>query len=273
MNTNRSLYFLHIPKTGGMTVGVAIAKFLNRNQIAKYPPTPPPHPDVDGGYAFIQGHLGRYPISRIPNLTVATLVRDPLDRAISNFLYIYDRVLVNKPEYVAIEKMEDKLRYYLFEDPIYISHRNIQSKFICFEPEINNFKDIPDDIESDYQNRSKQWYLLDSELTFELAKKYIDSFEIVNTTNNVVLFTDRVVSWFNSNYPNMEFKTLDSGLFHINPSLVKTETDTYTTKSLKEVLTDEDIVKFLDLNDIDFELYSYVYEKERLIRENERLNG
>jgi hypothetical protein len=266
METHKALYFLHIPKTGGMTIGVGIARFLNRNGLAKYPPTPPPHPDVDEGYAFIQGHLGRYPISRVPNLTVATLVRDPLDRAISNFLYIYNRVLVNRPEYAAIEKMEDKLKFYLFDDVYYTAHRNIQSKFICSEPETNNFRNIPSDIEVDYRNRSKQWYLVDVDLSFDLVKSYIDSFEIVNTTNKVPVFLDRIITWFNQNYPNLSVKELEGGLTHINASLVEDNNQSYTTVDLKDKLTDEDIAKFLDLNSIDFELYEYVYNRE--VQEN-----
>lgn len=262
METNKTLYFLHIPKTGGMYVGSSIFRFLNRNGLPKYPPTPPPHADVDENYAFIQGHLGRYPISRVPNLTVATLVRDPLDRAISNFLYIYNRVLINRPEYVAIEKMEDKLRFYLFDDPYYTAHRNIQSKFICSEPETNNFRNIPTEIELDYRTRSKQWYLVDVDLSFDLVKSCIDSFEIVNTSNKVPVFLNRIIAWFNKNYPNLEVKELESGLTFTNASSVEESNQLYTTEDLKAKLTDEDIAKFLELNNIDFELYEYVYNRE-----------
>jgi hypothetical protein len=262
MNINKRLYFLHIPKTAGMTVAANFGQFLIKNNIPKYPPSPSPHPDISNDYAFIQGHLGKYPISRVDNLSVATLVRDPLDRAISNFLYIYNRVLANREEYINIEKIEDKLRYYLFDDLQYVSHRNIQSKFICSEPESNKFKDIPTEIESDYNNRSKQWYLKDIPITFDMVKQNIDSFEIVNTTNNIEVFIDRLVSWFNTNYPNLEFKSLEFQIFTINSSSLQLDEINYTTETLKELLVDEDISKFLDLNDIDFDLYSYVYEKE-----------
>jgi len=262
MTTNKTLYFLHIPKTAGMTVAVTLTQFLNQNNLSKYPPTPPPHQDISSEYAFIQGHLGRYPISKIENLSVATLVRDPLDRAISNFLYIYDRVLSSRTEYSSLDTMELRLKYYLFEDPIYISHRNIQSKFICSEPEVNMFKDIPSDQESDYLTRSKQWYLKDIDISFELVKENIDNFEIVNTTNKVDNFVQRLVDWFNVNYENLEFKTLNNKIFNINDSSVKFGKQQYTTPSLKSSLSDQDIANFLDLNSIDFELYEYVYNLE-----------
>ena len=233
MTTNKTLYFLHIPKTAGMTIAVTLAQFLNQNGLSKYPPTPPPHEDISSEYAFIQGHLGRYPISKIQNISVATLVRDPLDRAISNFLYIYDRVLYSRIEYSSLDTMELRLKYYLFEDPIYISHRNIQSKFICSEPEVNMFKDIPSDQESDYLTRSKQWYLKDIDINFELVKENVDNFEIVNTTNKIDTFVQRIVDWFNTNYENLEFKTLNNQNFYINDSLVKSNKQEYTTSSIK----------------------------------------
>jgi hypothetical protein len=263
MTTNKTLYFLHIPKTAGMTTAVTLTQFLNKNGLSKYPPSAPPHGDVSSEYAFIQGHLGRYPISKIDNLSVATLVRDPLTRAISNFLYIYQRVLANREEYLNLKTIEAGLKYYLFDDPNYISHRNIQSKFICSEPEENMFKDIPNEQELDYENRSKQWYLKDVEITPELVKSYVDEFDIVNTTLNVTLFINRLVDWFNTNYPDLETKSLGSEIFNINNSSVTFGNKTYSTESLIFSLSDEEIAKFLDLNSIDFELYEYVYNLER----------
>ena len=245
-----------------MTAGITIGQFLVANNLPKYPPSSPPHADVSSEYAFIQGHLGRYPISKIENLSVATLVRDPLDRAISNFLYIYNRVLANREEYLNLETIEAGLKYYLFEDPNYIAHRNIQSKFICSEPEENIFKDLPVDGQLDYENRSKQWYLKDIEITLELVKSYVDQFDIVNTTTNVPVFINRLVDWFNTNYPDLETKSLSSEVFNINDSSVLFANKTYTTENIKTSLSDEDIIKFLDLNSIDFELYEYVYNIE-----------
>jgi hypothetical protein len=263
MTTNKTLYFLHIPKTAGTTSGIALNHFLIANNLPKYPPSNPPHGDVSSEYAFIQGHLGRYPISKIKNISVATLVRDPLSRSVSNFLYIYDRVLFNKKEYLNLKTIEEKLKYYLLEDPNYFFHRNIQSKFICSEPGENMFKDITSYEEIDYEDRIKQWYLKDIKITPELVKSYIDDFDIVNTTLNVPLFINRLVDWFNSNYPEIEKKSLGTEILNMNISSVNFNNKNYTTQSLISSLSDEEIEKFLDLNSIDFELYEYVYNLER----------
>ena len=262
MEINKRLYFLHIPKTGGTTVASNFGQFLINNNISKYPPSSPPHSDVSNDYAFIQGHLGRYPISKVDNLSVATLVRDPLDRAISNFLYIYDRVLKNREDYSAIETIEEKLKYYLFDDEFYFSHRNIQSKFICLDPGSNKFKDEPTGEELEYINRSKRWNLPEKDVTLKKAKSFVDSFEIVNTTRNVNLFINRLIDWFNTNYPELDVKQLNFPISDANVSILKYGELEMTTESLKQLLTDEDILRFLDLNSIDFDLYEYIYNKE-----------
>jgi len=262
MEINKRLYFLHIPKTGGTTVAANFGQFLINNNIIKYPPTNPPHDDVSNDYAFIQGHLGTYPISRVDNLSVATLLRDPLDRAISNFLYIYERVLKNREDYLAIPTMEEKLKYYLFEDEFYFSHRNIQSKFISLDPGINKFKDEPSTEESEYVNRSKRWNLPDSDVTFKKAKSKIDSFDIVNTTRNVDVFINRLIEWFNTNYPDLSIKSLGSSIINANISSLNKNGRVLTTESMKQSLSDEDIARFLELNSIDFQLYEYIYNKE-----------
>jgi hypothetical protein len=262
MNVNKRLYFLHIPKTGGMTVALNFGKFLINNKIPKYPPHAPPHDDEFNKYAFIQGHLGKYPISRTENLSIATVVRDPIDRAVSNFIYIYDKVLKNREEYKSIPTIDGRLKYYLFEDELYFSHRNIQSKFICSQPQLNYFKDPILD-EEEYRTRSKSWYLEDIQMNFNMVKLIIDDFEIVNTTLNLKVFIDRLVKWFNDNYPNLPVKEIDSQIFNINESGLNFYGTEYNTQQLKMYLSDEDIEKMLELNNLDFQLYEYVYNQER----------
>jgi len=262
MKIDKRLYFLHIPKTGGMSVMVNFGQFLTNNDIAKYPPSSPPHSDVSNEYAFIQGHLGRYPIEKVDNLSLATIIRNPLDRAISYFLYIYDNVLKDKKEYLEIEKFEDKLKYHLFEDIEYISHRNIQSKFICSKPLENRYKDFPLNLDILRKNKSKNWGLQEIEINFDLVKSYIDSFDIINTTDNLLIFIENLVKWFNENYSDITFNNKINYNLIVNQSKVNINNEIYTTEKLKPFLSDEDIAKFLELNSIDFDLYEYVYKKE-----------
>jgi hypothetical protein len=261
MENNKKLYFMHIPKTGGVTVMSNVYRHLNNNKISCYPPSPPPHDDDFNKYQYIQAHLGRYPILKTDNVSVASLIRDPVDRAISNFGYIYNRVLENRQDYLNINYPLDKLKYYLFDDEFYFSHRNIQSQFICSQPEKNMFKDMVERNEEEYQTRSKNWYLQPIELNIETVKKYVDEFEIVNTTNHVKEFIYSIILWFNKNY-SVPLMNEEHPIFLNNRNPVIINNESYTTEDLKKLLSDEDIEKILDLNSIDFELYEYVFEKE-----------
>jgi hypothetical protein len=260
MDTNKSLYFLHIPKTGGMTAAANLASFAIANGLKRYPPSVPPHEDVSQEHSFIAAHLGRYPISKIENIAVATMVREPLSRAISNFKWIYNKVLEGRPDYANISSIEEKLKYYLFEDLMYTSHRNIQSKFICSSPAENMYKDrFPDP--SEYETRSKSWYLKEVDLTFDLAREAIDSFEIVDTTDNVERFIHRVVSWFNDNYPDLKTKKINYEILPINQTSLTDSGNTISSEFLMKSLSDSDIEKFFNLNSIDVEIYQYVKDK------------
>jgi len=261
MDINKRLYFLHIPKTGGTSVSVQLHAAFVENSITHYPPTPPPHNDNFNEYVFIQGHLGRYPIDKTDNLDVACLLRDPLDRAISNFLFIYNKVISKSEVYSAIPEFIDKLKYYFFDDLGYIRHRNIQAQFICNSPATNIFKDSISNSSTEYKIRSQAWGLQEQEFTLEMAKAYLDKFAIVNTIENHEQFLQDIKKWFLDNYSITIGEYTNNKM--INTSLVTYNEVEYTTTVLKSMLSEEDIQRFLELNSIDFELYEHVYNKKK----------
>jgi hypothetical protein len=175
-------------------------------------------------------------------------------------MWIYNRVLESRSDYLTLSSIEEKLKYYLFEDPMYLSHRNIQSKFICSSPLENRYKDsYPDP--SEYQTRSKSWYLQEVDLTVELAKAAIDSFDIVDTTENIERFINKIVYWFNKNYPDLATKNLSQGIYSTNASSLIDSGNNVSSKDLKEFLSYSDIKNFYNLNSIDIEIYQYVKDK------------
>lgn len=256
MDITRRLYFSHIPKTGGTSVSLQLHQLLSDNSLAFYPPTPPPHSDVSNEYLFIQGHLGRYPLDKVDNLDVACLLRDPLDRAISYFLFNYGRGLGSLDAYTQIENFIDKVRYHLFDDPDFIMHKNLQSQFICSSPKENLFKDLGS--HDDRLGRGV-WNLDRGPITFNLAKQYVDEFAIVGITEQHDSFMRNIKTWFFNNYnipiTNYPFNKV------ANASSVTYKDVLYTTALVKAMLSTEDIEKFLENNVIDFELYEYVHNK------------
>jgi len=257
MELNKRLYFLHIPKTGGTSVGTQLYRPLLLNGLKKYPPSAPPHDDNFNDYTFIQGHLGRYPLDKTNNLEIACMLRNPLDRAVSNFLFIYGRVLSTSEQYLAIDNFVDKLKYYLFEDINYVGHRNIQARFICSSPEKNIFKE---EETVSYEEKSKSWGLdTHEEITIELAKFHVDHFAILGVTEKHEEFLNKIKKWF---FDNHEL-TIDDYEFNkiVNSSSVIYNEVTYSSEVLKALLSNEDTQRFLENNLIDTELYEYVYNK------------
>lgn len=216
-------------------------------------PAPPFNKDLSE-YNYIQAHIGTYPINKINNLSVACMLRDPVDRSISNFLWIYERLLKNDKKYLKHSKIINKLKYYLFEDDFYFEHNNIQTRFIC-----NESKNIVFEKNIDYRDWSKSWCLKNTDISFEFAKNQIDSFDIVGTLDNFNYFNDQIEKWFLNNY-NINFvkksniKILESNLDNM-----------YTTKYLKSLLTKKNIYDIINNNALDFKIYNYVKEKNENI--------
>jgi len=212
---------------------------------------PPPYNKNLSEYDYIQAHLGTYPINSLNNLTVGCMLRDPVDRSISNFLWIYEKLLKNNKKYSKYKDIKDKLRYYLFDDKFYFDHRNIQARFICNEPTDKVF------YKTNYKEWSKNWYLKNDKTSFEFAKKQLDSFNFTGTTDNFLFFLKNIEDWFFEKHDivfknKIELKFLESNLY-----------EKHTTKSLKETLYKYETDAIINNNIIDFNLYNYVKENNK----------
>jgi hypothetical protein len=221
-----------------------------------YPPSAPPHKTNFNEYLYIHGHFARYPIDKLNNADVACLFRDPLDRAISTFLHIYDKTLFFSNKYKNIDSFIDKLRFYLFEDLDYISHNNIQSKFISSSPKINI--SINKHGEPVWRKeKNKTWGLEEKDIDINLVKKNLNDFKIIGITERHDDFMHNINQWFLLNHKvqiKLEKKIL-------NKSSVIFDGIEYSTKILKEMLLEKDCDKFLNNNQIDLQLYNYVKTK------------
>ena len=216
-------------------------------------PRPPYKKDLSE-YNYIQAHIGTYPINKIENLSIACMLRDPVDRSISNFLWIYEKLLKHDKKYLNYSSMINKLKYYLFEDDFYFDHNNIQTRFLC-----NKSKEVVFNNPINYKEWSKNWCLENNNTDIDYAKKQLDSFDIIDTLDNFNSFNNKIENWFMNNYSinftkKIESKILESKIDNI-----------YTTKYLKSLLTKKDIDAIINNNILDFEIYNYVKEKNENI--------
>lgn len=92
MNNDKILYFLHIPKTAGTTFSTILEHYFDYDAI--YPSTVWSELVTDmkkdlSSYRLFRGHFG-YGLEKILNkpLVYITMLRDPIDRIISNYNHI-----------------------------------------------------------------------------------------------------------------------------------------------------------------------------------------
>lgn len=244
-----NFYFLHIPKTGGTTVMFNMVNNLVNYEIKILEKSIPPFQKDLSKYNYIHSHIGTYPIETIKNLSKATLVRNPVDRSISNFLWIYERLLKFEDKYKNHSNIIESLKYYLFNDEFYTDHKNLQTRFLCNKPSEQVFAGTVE-----YKDWSKNWFIENKNTSIEFAKKQIDCFNLINTTENLDIFMSDINTFFTNKY-NINIKyTKDLTLLKSNVNYI------YTTKYLKTFLNTKEISCIIDNNYMDFEIYNYVKE-------------
>lgn len=259
MENFKKLYFLHIPKNAGQTVIKTVSTALRFQDIKHYTNSIPPHYGDLNDNVFLAGHLGTYPIEKLTGFSVACVFRDPLKRVLSNFNYIYP-MLMERPEYYQIDSFADRLRHYLFNDPNFELHKNVQARFIC-----NPAQDIAFELVeySKEKNRDviakslmqKHWFVDNSNTSLDFAKKQVDSFDIIGTVDNYGSFCNDLYGWFGKNY-NIDIK-YNKNIILNNSFNIEAGTS-YTSLDLENILEKKEYDRIIEDNSLDYELYRYV---------------
>lgn len=264
----KQLYFLHIPKTAGKYISKNIKDCLDKNGLKSYVSTSTPNDESFMNKTYISMHAGKYPVDKIPGLEVATLVRNPIDARVSYFNFVYNRFLFDREEYIKLNSVYDKLKFYLFEDENMLLHNNYQSRFICNSADERSFN-----VSSFYSNtgidmmkpfvedkKAFTWFVDNNNTSLENTINNLNSFNIVNTVDNIEMFENNISYWFKNNY-NLEIT------FNKNSIINKSSTDygdgqLLTTKDLMLMLTDNDKARIIEMNSIDQTVYELIKEKE-----------
>jgi hypothetical protein len=274
---SKSLYMMHIPKCGGFAFK-ELCDVLKNKGLKTFPPRFGFSNFED--YAYIYGHLGNLPMQS-ENIEVACLVRDPVDRVLSNFIWFnMQNVFENIQEYKNMASLEERFKFFVFNDLTFQKIHNLQTRFLCNSINENAFN-LMNGIMFDESgepinlNRSMtqvdyytDWFIDGDVLSVEVAKANIDKMSIVECIDNYDIFVDKVTDWF---YVNHDVGVKDE---FINKTSINFEKYnygeyvedglTYTTEFLKSLLTSEEIEQIYALNSLDLEIYNYVKEKNLL---------
>lgn len=266
----KQLYFLHIPKTAGKYVSENIKRSLDANDISYYISTHHPNNNNFAKKVYTAMHAGRYPIDVVPDIDVATIIRNPVEARVSYFNFIHNRALFSRKEYLERESPLDKLKYYLFEDPNFKLHNNYQSRFICNSADYRAFSPLDfytnhyEELMSPFLKRGEafSWFIDDTNTSKENALKAVKDFKIVNTLDRIDLFETNINNWFNTNYNvHIEFKKdkiVNAGVFNYGNE------EGVTTDYLISLLSQSEIDLILKNNDIDYFIYNYVKDNETI---------
>jgi len=274
LEINKKLYFLHIPRVGGMAITHMVNATLDTNNIARYPSKffvnnlNLEQPLNFNNYLFIQRHLGTYPIGKAKNLDVACLFRDPLERIVSNFHLAWNKFIIGNPKYEIFDEIEDKLKYYLIDDEQHKLQNNLQTRYICNSieecvaqirfNETPMLKKYTDDFNL-IDKSTHSWHILNNQTSVEFAKKQIDSFSIIGISEKHDDFKNKIKDWFLNNYGLI---LNDSFVINkINQTLINYKNKQYLNSDLIAMLNDNDKKNILKNNQMDFEIYNYVKEK------------
>ena len=145
LGPEQQLCFLHIPKTGGVSLAAVLRQQFGRSKVTDVltPPDLAAKANSLGDYKVISGHFFFAQLAVFPRMpSVITMLRDPIERSISQFEQLR-RHAWEDPDFAA--RMRNISLEELMDDPRLRGHvTNLQTRYLAsaFEPEIGRPSDI-----------------------------------------------------------------------------------------------------------------------------------
>lgn len=218
-----SIYHLHIPRTAGIFIrSNLLSQFNDKKCFADHYIKIDDH-EISKSY-FVGGHWGQYPISKMNNPLIFTVLRDPIERFISYFNY-------TRPLFTEM-KREELLEYWLYDETMSSLQSNLQFKFLSstIDPEQYN-------LSFDNKNRvEKAWFLKDQ-------KSYEETIDFINNIEVFLVNKDNPIEKQISDKLNLD-------PFIVTGKANKSEGDSK--------IFNKHYDRIKELNKIDLEIYDYV---------------
>jgi hypothetical protein len=253
-SNKQPFYFMHMAKTSGISLQEELKDVFKEEQM--FINTVQYLNDVDMlNSKLISGHFAMYPIDLFKknnkNINAVTIVRNPIDRAISFFIYrfkFYNAIMGRKTEFPTSRQFD----LFLYDKKNLDFINNFQSRSIYSTLNVAALNPIS----NKYMNGSIDRYKLTAEMFSSchfmehsdgsLWKNDLHKFNIIGTVDHRDLFLNKLTNLLEKNeYPSY-FKN------------IKKNTSEFEVQEIKNILTKSQINKVIELNNYDFELYDFL---------------
>ena len=256
-----SLYFNHVPKTGGTYIMSSLIKAGLLDYVNFFDLASKDNVDIEDvkDKNFIAGHYGTYINSLKPNVKSFTILRNPIKRTISLYSTMYELYLKNPEDKKSLYEFESQYRSFL-------THKHNDDPYKLLDYWLNDpgFAEEVSNNQSSYLVNSKiflmyygdtkkttKFKLSDDinhkEINFNNVKESLDSMILIGTLENLNTFKDSLFEIVNKNF--------ECNLTDINPE--KEENVSDLSKYLYGKLNKSQINQIEELNSIDFEAWEY----------------
>jgi hypothetical protein len=223
----KTINHIHIPRCSGIYIKTHIINDLKSKNISFFATNHSQiFPDTFNQKYFISGHFGLTPLKYRNDLINICLVRDPVDRFLSNFIYMHSS-FKGEHLYSKLEEwIENKKQH------------NIQAKSL--NKNINEY--LYNSLEHGTKRAELGWCLEEGEININEIKNFIDSINLIDSYDNHNSFILKLNNLVYETYGFYSFSNKNP----INDNFSKIE----ISDTLKE--------KIRELNSFDMEVYDYV---------------
>ena len=176
----KKLYFLHIPKTSGISIFSALSDIAIQKELKMVGHVLLDHLVEHPKWAkseILIGHLGLLPLKY--NFEYFTVLRDPLERLYSHYSHIYRMPGHYLHKVVAGEKLD--FESYLLDERLLKLNYNMQTRYLSCYPRIKNYpeKIFPQEQAAYFENS------IESDVNLDLAINTLNNASWVGTPNSL----------------------------------------------------------------------------------------
>lgn len=254
-SNKQPFYFMHMAKTSGISLQEELKDVFKEEQM--FINTVQYLNDVDMlNSKLISGHFAMYPIDLFKknnkNINAVTIVRNPIDRAISFFIYrfkFYNAIMGRKTEFPTSRQFD----LFLYDKKNLDFITNFQSRSITSSLNTERLNSIS----NKYINGSIDRYQLTGEMfghchfleresSGSTWKNNLNKFDIIGTVDHRDIFLNKLTNLLEKNEYVSSLKN------------IKKNISEFEVQEIKKVLTRSQINKVIELNNYDFELYDFL---------------